>query len=330
MQRERFAGRPLLTGGGTPRCARPRFASLRPRRCRPGPDQGGDAPATPQRLGLPPRAQAGAHHRRPGWRRADAARTWPRRCSTAPARWRKSKIKGNQIMPGKPGPSHPDEIGRWSKEKLELLAKYLHAYSVIMAKQRERWLHAYHYVDAFAGAVQHRSKSAGLLAPQMTAQSSLLGSADADQIAEEATEAYVNGSPIRALETTPPFDVCWFIDLAPWRVDRLGELAARFPIGMFVFDQETAIVYCARRSRGWSPTPRSNVLSCSSIHMACRSSGRLCRHWQTRRRWISSSTSRSWLSPACFLGMQRRLRNQKGRNRPHNGQYRVDRRAIHF
>ncbi len=123
-------------------------------------------------------------------------------------------------MPGKPGPSHPDEIGRWSKEKLELLAKYLHAYSVIMAKQRERWLHAYHYVDAFAGAVQHRSKSAGLLAPQMTAQSSLLGPADAAE-SPGSHKSLRERVAYPRLEPHPPLTSAGSC-LASWRADRRG------------------------------------------------------------------------------------------------------------
>ena len=56
---------------------------LRHRRGGAQPDARGHAADEPERAGLPSRAQAGPHHRRPG-RRGAASRctTWPRRCST--------------------------------------------------------------------------------------------------------------------------------------------------------------------------------------------------------------------------------------------------------
>lgn len=41
------------------------------------------------------------------------------------------------------GSEGEDIIGRWSEEKLDLLAKYLKAYSVIMNEQKKSWLRAY-------------------------------------------------------------------------------------------------------------------------------------------------------------------------------------------
>lgn len=99
-------------------------------------------------------------------------------------------------------PSHEDLIGRWSEEKLELLEKYLRAYAVIMKKQKQRWLRGYHYIDAFAGSGKPKAKD---------------------------EERYVAGSPLRALRCEPPFDGYWFIELSPWRVERLKELQEQFP-----------------------------------------------------------------------------------------------------
>lgn len=41
------------------------------------------------------------------------------------------------------GSEGEDIIGRWSEEKLDLLAKYLKAYSVIMNEQKKSWLGAF-------------------------------------------------------------------------------------------------------------------------------------------------------------------------------------------
>lgn len=44
-------------------------------------------------------------------------------------------------------------VGPWAKDKLDRLAKYLHAYTVIMKDRR--WCQGYHYIDAFAGPGEH-------------------------------------------------------------------------------------------------------------------------------------------------------------------------------
>ena len=43
-----------------------------------------------------------------------------------------------------------DEIGYWSEVKLDIVRKYVKAYSTIMAKQASIRRHI--YIDAFAGA----------------------------------------------------------------------------------------------------------------------------------------------------------------------------------
>ncbi len=87
-------------------------------------------------------------------------------------------------------PSSP--IRAWSKEKLDVLGKYLHAYSVLMRKQT--WLQSYTYVDAFAGVGQY--------------------------LDPETTE-YVDGSPFVALRCDPPFHSYVFIEASPNRLDAL-------------------------------------------------------------------------------------------------------------
>jgi three-Cys-motif partner protein len=100
------------------------------------------------------------------------------------------------------GSKGEDIIGRWSEEKLDLLAKYLKAYSVIMNEQKESWLRAYYYIDAFAGSVRPRAK--------------------------EDEQRYIDGSPLRALQTEPRFDGYWFVDVSPRRIERIQGLREEF------------------------------------------------------------------------------------------------------
>jgi len=78
-----------------------------------------------------------------------------------------------------------DQIGPWSEIKLEILRKYAAAYSRILAAQTLHRLH-HIYIDGFAGAGVHVSKSSG---------------------------QFVAGSPTNALLVDPPFREYHFIDL---------------------------------------------------------------------------------------------------------------------
>ena len=90
-----------------------------------------------------------------------------------------------------------DEIGYWSEVKLEIVKKYAKAYSTIIANQQ--WIKAHVYVDGFAGAGRHVSKTTG--------------------------EA-VAGSPLNAMNIEPPFSELHFIDLEGSRASELRRLAA--------------------------------------------------------------------------------------------------------
>ena len=90
-----------------------------------------------------------------------------------------------------------DEIGYWSEVKLDIVKKYAKAYSTIIAKQQ--LIKAHVYVDGFAGAGTHVSKTTG--------------------------EA-VAGSPLNAMNIEPPFSALHFIDLEGRRVSELRRLAA--------------------------------------------------------------------------------------------------------
>lgn len=101
-----------------------------------------------------------------------------------------------------------DAIGYWSEVKLDIVREYAGAYSRIMAKQRSIQKHI--YVDAFAGAGQHVSKTTG---------------------------EFILGSPLNALYVKPPFTEYHLIDLDG---DKAGEL--RRVIGtrpdVFVYEEE--------------------------------------------------------------------------------------------
>jgi len=94
-----------------------------------------------------------------------------------------------------------DVIGKWSEEKLDLLRKYLNAYTNIMKGQS--WCrNGYYYIDAFAGTGKPKSKD---------------------------EERYVDGSPIVALKVKKPFKSYIFIEKEDWRVKKLEDLKKDFP-----------------------------------------------------------------------------------------------------
>jgi three-Cys-motif partner protein len=83
-----------------------------------------------------------------------------------------------------------DEIGAWSEIKLEIIEKYLSAYTTAFTN---RSLKKY-YIDAFCGPGVHLSKT------------------DKNQI---------EGSPARSLKAQPPFDGYYFIDSSEDKIDFL-------------------------------------------------------------------------------------------------------------
>lgn len=89
-----------------------------------------------------------------------------------------------------------DEIGIWYEVKLAIVKEYASAYARIMDAQRRekipslRWF----YIDAYAGSGHHVSKTSGNL---------------------------VDGSPLNALNTNPPFHEYHFIDTDKGRAAEL-------------------------------------------------------------------------------------------------------------
>jgi len=94
-----------------------------------------------------------------------------------------------------------DKIGYWSEVKLDIIKDYALAYSTILAAQKKPKL--YHiYIDAFAGAGVHISRSTG---------------------------EFVQGSPVNAILVRPPFKEYHLIDLDQKKVALLKEIVAGHP-----------------------------------------------------------------------------------------------------
>ncbi len=94
-----------------------------------------------------------------------------------------------------------DKIGYWSEIKLDIVREYASAYSTIMAAQRHpRLTHV--YIDAFAGAGVHISRTTG---------------------------EFVSGSPLNALLVDPPFAEYHLIDLDSRKVQSLRRLVQGRP-----------------------------------------------------------------------------------------------------
>lgn len=88
-----------------------------------------------------------------------------------------------------------DTIGYWSEVKLQIVREYATAYSQILTSHK---LH-HVYIDAFAGAGMHLSKT---------------------------KNEFVRGSPLNALLVQPPFDEFHLIDLDSKKADQLRQLIA--------------------------------------------------------------------------------------------------------
>lgn len=95
------------------------------------------------------------------------------------------------------GQTRFDQIGYWSEVKLDIIKEYAAAYSKILSAQKRPSL--YHiYIDAFAGAGIHISRTSG---------------------------EFVPGSPVNALLVQPPFRQYYFIDLDQKKVAALETFA---------------------------------------------------------------------------------------------------------
>lgn len=105
-----------------------------------------------------------------------------------------------------------DEIGYWSEVKLDIVRECASAYSKILTTKKLPHI----YVDAFAGAGQHISKTTG---------------------------EFVQGSPSNALSVQPPFREYHFIDLNASKIENLHRIAgARRDVHIYEGDCNEVLV----------------------------------------------------------------------------------------
>jgi len=108
--------------------------------------------------------------------------------------------------------------GDWTEQKLDVVAKYLSAYTKALKKKTFEKL----YIDAFAGTGYREAGREDEGAP---AASALLF----PDLAEAEPQALLEGSARRALGTDPPFDRYVFIERDASRCAQLEPLRTEFP-----------------------------------------------------------------------------------------------------
>jgi three-Cys-motif partner protein len=106
--------------------------------------------------------------------------------------------------------------GQWTQQKLQVLKKYLTAYTKIFKRNIKARFFETSYVDAFAGTGE-------IPRPE------LKGLFKGDLELLEAEEEFRKGSVKRALEVDPPFDHYVFIEKDSKKCDELKALAKDFP-----------------------------------------------------------------------------------------------------
>jgi three-Cys-motif partner protein len=133
-----------------------------------------------------------------------------------------------------------DEIGIWSEVKLAIVREYAAAYSKIMEGTRRDRINrlSWIYIDAYAGPGYHLSKTTG---------------------------ETVEGSPLIALNTDPPFHEYHFIDTEPAREQQLRTIAGNRQTS--IRTQRTATPFsCATCSRARN-TATTGARSASSTRI---------------------------------------------------------------
>lgn len=104
--------------------------------------------------------------------------------------------------------------GNWTQQKLELLQKYLSAYTRIFDRNERARFFRTTYVDAFAGTgyMQIAERDPGLFNENL-----------------HDLDTYQKGSVIRALEVQPGFDQYLFIEKSPSRCEELNAIKKIHP-----------------------------------------------------------------------------------------------------
>ena len=107
-----------------------------------------------------------------------------------------------------------DKIGHWSEVKLDIIKGYAKPYSAILTNQK--WCRGHYYIDAFAGAGEHISKT---------------------------TKKIVPGSPLNAVRTIPPFTHYYLIDLDSGKTENLRNLTQEYEnVSIFAGDCNTILL----------------------------------------------------------------------------------------
>jgi three-Cys-motif partner protein len=107
-----------------------------------------------------------------------------------------------------------DKIGHWSEVKLDIIKDYARPYSTILTNQK--WCRGHYYIDAFAGAGEHISKTTAKMVP---------------------------GSPLNAVRTIPPFTHYYLIDLDPGKTENLRSLTQEYEnVSIFAGDCNTILL----------------------------------------------------------------------------------------
>ncbi|MDN3713081.1 three-Cys-motif partner protein TcmP [Paracoccus cavernae] len=119
--------------------------------------------------------------------------------------------------------SHVEKtVGPWANQKLDALESYLNSYMQVMKKQRFKLF----YIDAFAGAGMVKVREGA--GDSSTDDLDMFSSGQMTEDDQRQVEAYIKGSPLRALGLERRFDHYRFIDLDPKRVADLNKLAEPF------------------------------------------------------------------------------------------------------
>lgn len=112
--------------------------------------------------------------------------------------------------------------GDWTNEKLELIRKYLCAYTTIFNQNERAKYFTTIYVDAFAGTGRRVMASRRL--KRETGQAAIF-----DDAGDLETDAVLKGSVRIALEVDPPFNQYVFIEKSKKRAKELASLLREFP-----------------------------------------------------------------------------------------------------
>lgn len=106
-----------------------------------------------------------------------------------------------------------DKVGYWTEIKLQILQDYTKEYLRILRKQRS--IRHVAYIDGFAGAGTHISKTTGEI---------------------------IAGSPKRAIEMRPAFDHYHLVEMNPDRVQRLRKMAPSPNVSVYQGDSNEVLL----------------------------------------------------------------------------------------